>query len=578
MNKDYIKNLAGSPFIDEGLWDKLKGIAMPSKDPKYAPLKPVPPKPHPSPEPPKTKELDANAVDFLNNVINEVIDTVVHEVQKDYRRSNPYFEVKTLPQQFNDPEWDAVKNKTGHKTANPTTTQTHKIKLPGEQEEEDLEPNTDPDDPADAGDGFLYKFHSRHNKYRHFTMSVGKFPLKGSDGKDKNYEVLWACHGHPGDVKHAYMNTIFIKTISETDGKIKNIKIFEFFDHEVDSRTDEGKNFSIKKIFYPGNPKFAQVYKENKYTTDQFQRALMATVGRKAMEFKYTKKDKELAGQGENVQNAVMSLIKLNFKKDDAIKYVNTAVEALGATASEQDLVNYALSKKPNPPPETKVKPKEPSSPPTPSNLPSNPKPEDAASKIDYSAGIPIPKPEDIAALKQPKPKSEPLVNLPAKPEEPKQDEIDFELLKKEVASFIPNDVNFSYTNTALQSIGVDPLDSPDQIGTFVGIINSYNNTIINQAMAMSDKAEQKNFLEKNILQPSISKSQQPKWSIVVTKTKENMVQINTDGTIDWKGKKFKMGNILPKNLGNAIEMSGQQEKFNAIMKSLKKPKNPLNY
>lgn len=441
MDKDYLKSLNGSPFIDEGLWDRIKSFAGFGKPPES-----------PSPETPKSPTPEENkTAQYINEVIKKTMDIIINAVKSDSWRSAPYFN-NPLPTSYNDPAWDDAKKKHwGATTFDMPSVEKGKRGIEGD---EPGGKEAQPEPPLDDAGGFLYKFHANFNKSRNFIVPVGD-PFKVNyKGKEKEFQVYWECHGHGGS-KHSFVNSIILQPKGE--GENTPITLFQFWDDSADSRTEEGKNFSVKKLLNPKNPKLAKYYKGDVVTENNFQRALMATVNRKAMEFKATKQDKSIKGAikhfvpipnaatgvtqedaneieaevkplifqavkefrakgkkfskedliarakelklnkdgipliepygppstGSPVPTAPMpakyadftptmvgataALIKLAFNKTEAEKRIRDAAASIGSSASENDLVNYALSGKPEPVSTT---------PPKPVTLPEPPKPE----------------------------------------------------------------------------------------------------------------------------------------------------------------------------------------------------------
>lgn len=314
--------------------------------------------------PPKLNGTNHNPdLDLTRNVLMQTMDIIINTVASDKFRSALYFNYP-LPTEYDDPAWAAAKKKfhTGISTSKVTEAddEIDPENDEGEELEEPIEPPSSEEDTHD----FLHKFHYNYRKYRTFAMKLGSFSLN-VNGKPKAFEVIWSSSGHPGDERKAFMNTISVKTHSDTQGKTVTIPLFQFFDHMVDSRTPEGKEFSLENILYQGNSKLKDAFDiiPNKdFYKDKIQRAFMAAVDRKTMEFKGKKPT------SPNVSDAILALKKLGISRPE--DFVQMAVDKLGKDAETGELTRMAVklsgvkpgttTTPPTPPPTEPPKEKEP--------------------------------------------------------------------------------------------------------------------------------------------------------------------------------------------------------------------------
>lgn len=139
---------------------------------------------------------------------------------------------------------------------------------------------------------FIKLFWGRYDKGRTFTKHVGYVSFEMPDGKsNKAIEIWWR-------VEDSFSNFITIKgnDVSD-DGKVipntttNSHILFEFHDHDIDPRTESGKNFSIEKIFSKANENSENIIKyfspHLKHMEKDFQKALFNVTIRKSMEWKH---------------------------------------------------------------------------------------------------------------------------------------------------------------------------------------------------------------------------------------------------------------------------------------------------
>lgn len=151
--------------------------------------------------------------------------------------------------------------------------------------------STPPSAVTEAGDktdmGFLYKFASNYRKHTgSFTLPLGAFTYNGLI-----YQVKWHSFS-PGERGHGHANEILLTIFpaNKTDAT-ETIKLFFFWDHEIDPREHTSLNFNIPKLFENAHPNIGtpfdatEIQNLTKYT-EHFHRALFAVTDRKTLEFK----------------------------------------------------------------------------------------------------------------------------------------------------------------------------------------------------------------------------------------------------------------------------------------------------
>jgi hypothetical protein len=263
----------------------------------------------------------------------------------------------------------------------------------------DMSPSDDSESGADL-QGFIRKWHSAYRKSRRFSWDFGTF-----HHKDKAYTVNWATKGL---LKHGTENDILLlihskgaldSATGEQPISMRKVIIFNFFDSDFDTRS--GRKLSVLQMFENANPEASGVFTpadKQKFAMveDDFQRAIIALVDRKAMEYvnqhikdavsqlqlvgwpvdiakkyvsaawKYFKDEGKTKGlqttevvqkamelkkadmakvlSSQAAGDATLALIKLGHKENTAKNLIQTAVEKLGPNASADQLFQYAVS------------------------------------------------------------------------------------------------------------------------------------------------------------------------------------------------------------------------------------------
>jgi hypothetical protein len=299
-----------------------------------------------------TSTEDNENLEFVKQVITKTIESFVNAVKKDTKRSGLYFTADKLPTEWDDPEWEAEKKK---HHAMPDDYFDDPLSEPPEKTMSDTVTESDEDDekkekerikdlPEPPENEFLHRFHYKYRKFRTFDIPIGNFEVN-LGGIPRKVDVYLRTRHHSADKKHAHYNEIYISLYSHAKKENIIIPIFRFFDHHVDSRSPEGKKFSLSSIITKEVPILEQALKtlpNLNVLTDQFQRAVVATIDRKRMEFKGKKKP--------NIDDAIKAMQTLGFNKEDSEKYVYMAVEMLGKDANSGDLVTKATKLAGTPP------------------------------------------------------------------------------------------------------------------------------------------------------------------------------------------------------------------------------------
>jgi hypothetical protein len=210
-------------------------------------------------------------------IILKAMKIIIDAVKSDIGHSGKYFDVSELPKDFGGPsltkETVAPPKPKGGNTGN--------------------EPEDTPEVPGE----FLYNFHSAHRKTPAASFSIQVKPVHEKpeiEGTPYKVEVFWQNESHKNK----------IWCIAENQGKkSKPILIMQFFDNEVSSEsgaTTQGDTnfFSIEKILNAATPNAdpntqgalsqadSNVKAQIKQLENPLLRALMATTGRKTMEWK----------------------------------------------------------------------------------------------------------------------------------------------------------------------------------------------------------------------------------------------------------------------------------------------------
>jgi hypothetical protein len=214
-------------------------------------------------------------------IILKAMKIIIDAVKSDIGHSGKYFDVSELPKDFGGPsltkETVAPPKPKGGNTGN--------------------EPEDTPEVPGE----FLYNFHSAHRKTPAASFSIQVKPVHEKpeiEGTPYKVEVFWQNESHKNK----------IWCIAENQGKkSKPILIMQFFDNEVSSEsgaTTQGDTnfFSIEKILNAATPNAdpntqgalsqadGNVKAQIKQLENPLLRALMATTGRKTMEWKVKSK------------------------------------------------------------------------------------------------------------------------------------------------------------------------------------------------------------------------------------------------------------------------------------------------
>lgn len=248
------------------------------------------------------------AIDIISRVVDIIIDTV----RADKEHSDPFMGKdpasgkykKPLPTGWNEPLMTTnPKDDKASTTPAPAATGSAPVteadapaETPKSGEAADFEPQ----------DGkFVYNFHGYYRKERSFNIPLNSpsIPPVYTDhkGQQKHMEVIWQNANHQNNIwvkLHDVEKDPADPTKTKKGTGSKNIKLFTFFDDEVNPRNDLGKKFSIEKIYAAANPSKnpfpiadkSKVAALNAKQEDLL-RAFYATVSRKSMEFKAKKKD-----------------------------------------------------------------------------------------------------------------------------------------------------------------------------------------------------------------------------------------------------------------------------------------------
>lgn len=216
-------------------------------------------------------------------IILKAIKIAIDTVQSDAGHAGKYFSVSELPKDFGGPSL------TKEIVAGPKPKS-------GNTGEEDAEET--PEVPGE----FLYNFHSKYRKTPQASFSIQMKPVHESpkiEGTPYEVEVFWQNESHKNK----------IWAVAENQGKkSKPILLMQFFDNEVNSKSGattpgDVNFFSIEKVLQAATPNANpldpdpknrgllssatnETKAEIKKLEPLFLRALMATTGRKVMEWK----------------------------------------------------------------------------------------------------------------------------------------------------------------------------------------------------------------------------------------------------------------------------------------------------
>ena len=272
MDKEYLQNMIGSPYMEEGLGQALsKGISGIGKFLNRT----ISPQIQTPTQPPTPKGVNSDPVvkNDLAFIINKTIDIIIRTVKSDVAHAGPFLsddptKQKPLPQSWEEPSLTKEAN------APPSPQQ------PTGAEEDEIEGE------------FLYNFSSRYRKIHTFSIEVGHEKVKLPSGKEVDLRVIWRNH----DLK----NLIYIQT-KKGNEPVSQTLLFKFYDDQVNPRNDAGKKFSVISILKQAQPNREdlldpsvinpQILQSIRSKNENLLRALYATTTRKAMEFKSKKKD-----------------------------------------------------------------------------------------------------------------------------------------------------------------------------------------------------------------------------------------------------------------------------------------------
>lgn len=276
MDKEYLQNMIGSPYMDEGVLSRAlsKGISGVGKflNKNLSPQTQT----HPQTPPQHPTQGGTNSDSIVKNdlafIIDKTIDIIIKTVKSDVSHAGPFLsddptKQKPLPQSWEEPS---------------LTKEANVPQQPdGEEDEED-----------EIEGEFLYNFGSKYRKIHTFSIEVGNEMVKLPSGKEVNLKVIW----HNKDWK----NLIYTQT-KKGGEPVTQALLFKFYDDQVNPRNDAGKNFDVSLLLKQAQPNQPYALDPNTINPQILQsigskkenllRALYATTTRKAMEFKSKKKD-----------------------------------------------------------------------------------------------------------------------------------------------------------------------------------------------------------------------------------------------------------------------------------------------
>lgn len=319
MDKEYLQNMVGSPYVEEGLGQALsKGISRVGKflNPTLSSQTQATPQ--------TQTRSDSIVKNDLAFIIDKTIDIIIRTVKSDVAHAGPFLsddptKQKPLPQSWEDP---SLTKEANTPQPQPQTTSTQHPNGDEEGEEDEIEGE------------FLYNFASRYRKIHTFSIEVGQEKVKLPSGKEVNLKVVW----HNKD----FSNLIYVQT-KKGEEPVSQALLFKFYDDQVNPRNEAGKNFSIKQILTQAQPNRNYSLDVNIIDPTILQsigskrenllRAFYATTTRKAMEFKSKKKNAPTLTSDDdgNVQQYVKGQpvgplltkdeVKANLYSDDSQKW-----------------------------------------------------------------------------------------------------------------------------------------------------------------------------------------------------------------------------------------------------------------
>lgn len=291
MDKLYIDNISESPFVTEGLgsylkdkWSQLTKIGnVGLNNPITTPISS------------STQTVTSSVTDSANtlaSIMETAMDIIIEEVTKDVINNADDYIVRghfqpPLPKDWSDDPKPLSTTKTSPPGAVPYRSWANPVaETIGDEDSESGGELEDPEEPSnDYTDQFLYRFHSKYNKFPgSFNIIVGE-KLITIAGEQVKVISIWKS------VK--YKNYIYAQIDFNKGDSPTNKLIFSFYDDEVNPKTRNGKLFSIEKIYnevHPNKNPFEGVdpklVSRIKLKTDKLFRAFYATTRRKSKEFK----------------------------------------------------------------------------------------------------------------------------------------------------------------------------------------------------------------------------------------------------------------------------------------------------
>ena len=296
-----IKGTGAPPVINPPA-DATQPEAQPEPEPEAQPEQPAQQQPTPQPAPQAQPQPTAQqtpppaqgagiaggsgstSADELPFIVLKAMKIIIDAVKNDKQHVGTFFSGGELPKDYG--------GNTLYGKVSPTVTETTSGPKPkgGAAGEDNF-----PEPPEkEVPNQFLYNFHSKHRKTPASSFSIQVKPVTEPEVVEElpskpTVEVWWQNEGHK--------NRIF--AVATTQGKkSKPVPIMQFFDNEVSSKagstTPTDPNFfTADKVLQASNPNgdspiakaSEQVKAEIKQLEPDLLRALMATTGRKAMEF-----------------------------------------------------------------------------------------------------------------------------------------------------------------------------------------------------------------------------------------------------------------------------------------------------
>lgn len=401
---------------------------------------------------------------------------------------------------------------------------------------------------------FLYNIGGKKDKYANFSVDAtpidpGQAYLTLSDGTKVKVQAIWNNKGRQVDI---------VAKVTYPNGRIDQQVVLRFFDDQGNSKTETGKKFGIETLLSQADPKsvekiksaeakapneVANIYKLSNGPSSPLGRAVFASVYRKAMEHKgvqeesslkvladgsvedekgnkMTKSDIASIIWGEDKTEAKSLTDRLNavgyFEANPKMKAMNSfpavkesilALQAYEYGNKSEMMAKVAFAKaldhfeNPNDiKPELIVK------------LALNPN--DPVTKFIGHGQKTTPKPASTstpnpAKTTEPEPakNGEPATAGPAPTPEPEA--------TATPQGKTPED-QLSSVNAGLKEIGVDGLESPQQLKRFFNMKGAWNTKVKNKAQATEKQAYSKLVLGKK---PDAS--QKKLWARLVAKAKE---------------------------------------------------------